>query len=73
VLTNCDKHLRINPNDAVAYGRRGLTRLLIGDAGEPAWKDLDNLVRLQPGFRPALELLVEEAKRQSLHPRPQGP
>jgi tetratricopeptide (TPR) repeat protein len=66
VLTNCDKHLRINPKDPVAYGRRGLTRLLMGDTDEQVWADLHELVRMQPGFKPALNRLVEEAMRRRI-------
>ncbi len=30
VLRNCDKHLRLNDRDAIAYARRGLTLFLMG-------------------------------------------
>jgi tetratricopeptide (TPR) repeat protein len=34
VLDNCDKHVRINPDDALAYARRGLTLVLLGREDE---------------------------------------
>jgi tetratricopeptide (TPR) repeat protein len=36
VLENCRKHLRIRPDDVVAYARRGLTLLMMGREAEAA-------------------------------------
>ncbi|MBV9123667.1 MAG: tetratricopeptide repeat protein [Planctomycetes bacterium] len=34
VLANCEQHLRINPRDALAHARRGLTLVLLGREAE---------------------------------------
>jgi tetratricopeptide (TPR) repeat protein len=62
-LENCRKHLRICPDDVVAYARRGLTRFLLGQAAEAA-KDFEEALRRSPDWRDHLELLIETARRQ---------
>ena len=59
VLENCRKHLRINPRDALALVRRGLTLLLLGRAEEAA-PDLEAGARLHPDYRAILEQAVAQ-------------
>jgi len=61
VLENCRKHLRICPDDAVAYSRRGLTLLLLGRDDEAAG-DLEQAVRLFPECQKYLDIVVRQAK-----------
>jgi tetratricopeptide (TPR) repeat protein len=61
VLENCRKHLRINPRDAVALARRGLTLLLLGRVAE-AEADLEQAGALQPEFRLLLDRVVEQVR-----------
>jgi tetratricopeptide (TPR) repeat protein len=63
VLTNCRKHLRIDPGDVVALARHGLTRLLMGEEAE-AEHDFQQILLQSPGWKPHLQLLVDEARRQ---------
>jgi hypothetical protein len=63
VLENCRKHVRICPDDAVAYSRRGLTLLLLGREAEAA-SDLEHAVQRLPECREYLDLLVQLAKEQ---------
>ncbi|HWE37328.1 MAG TPA: tetratricopeptide repeat protein [Isosphaeraceae bacterium] len=62
VLTNCRKHLRINPADSVAYARRALCLLLQGK-DEEAKADLDEVLRLCPEWKPHVDRLVVAARR----------
>jgi hypothetical protein len=62
VQTNCRKHLRINPDDLVAYARRGLTRLLRGEGAE-AEEDFRELLRRGPEWSEVLRHLIDEANR----------
>ena len=62
VLSNCRKHLRINPDDLTAYARRCLTLLLLGRA-EEAEPDLDQIRRRSPEVLPCLVLLVDGVKQ----------
>jgi hypothetical protein len=48
VLDNCDRHIRINDQDALAYFRRGITLLLLGRTDE-ADSDLARCRELLPG------------------------
>ncbi len=62
VLENCRKHIRINPEDLVAYARRGLTSLLEGRVVE-AEQDFQQVLRLGPEWAGPLRLLINEASR----------
>jgi hypothetical protein len=61
VLTNCRKHLRINPENVVARARRALT-LLLGRDSE-AYLDLRPIFMRSPTCKPFLQLLIDEAKQ----------
>jgi tetratricopeptide (TPR) repeat protein len=61
VLTNCLRHLRINPNDLMAYARRGLSLLLLG-RDEEARADLEVIRARGPGLWPDLERVVEAVR-----------
>jgi tetratricopeptide (TPR) repeat protein len=61
VLENCRKHIRICPNDAIAYSRRGLTLLLLGRERE-ANDDLAEAFRRFPQWQIHLNMVVEMAK-----------
>lgn len=63
VLTNCGKHLRINPGDVVSLARRGLTRLLLHRDAE-AIDDLRQIGLRSPSWTPIVQLLIDEARRQ---------
>ena len=67
VLTNCEKHLRINPHDLTSYCRRGLTRLLQCQPEEDVRPDFDRVLRLRPDVKSQLELLIDEAKQRRIH------
>ena len=58
VLDNCDRHVRINDQDAVAHVRRGLTLLLLGREAE-ATVALDRGRELLAGATEPLERLVK--------------
>lgn len=62
VLENCRKHIRIFPGDFLAFGRRALTRLLLGDeaGAEP---DIQEWSKLAPHWKEAIRLLVDETMR----------
>jgi tetratricopeptide (TPR) repeat protein len=62
VLENCRKHVRVCPDDVVAYARRGLTLLLQGKEAEAAG-DFEQCLREGPAWKAHLELLVETARR----------
>ncbi len=57
VLANCDKHLRINDHDLLAYARRGLTLLLLGRSAA-AERDLAIVAQLAPDMQIWLRELV---------------
>jgi tetratricopeptide (TPR) repeat protein len=57
VLTNCDKHLRINDRDVVAYARRGLTRILMGREAE-AEADFVRFRELAPESAECLDRII---------------
>jgi tetratricopeptide (TPR) repeat protein len=67
VLENCRKHIRICPDDAIAYTRRGLTLLLLSREAE-ARDDLEQAARRLPKWRDYLTLLIEVAKQQRCDP-----
>jgi tetratricopeptide (TPR) repeat protein len=60
VLANCEKHLRINPQDVLAYVRRGMTLLLLGQ--DPR-ADLERFSAMAPDLRGCLHRLVDEVSR----------
>jgi tetratricopeptide (TPR) repeat protein len=62
VLENCRKHIRICPNDAIAYSRRGLTLLLLGRERE-ANDDFGEASQRFPQWQNHLKMVVEMAKR----------
>jgi tetratricopeptide (TPR) repeat protein len=62
VLSDCAKHLRIDPGDVVALARRGLTRLLQGRKAD-AGGDFQGVLRRDPGWALHLQLLVDEVNR----------
>jgi len=67
VLENCRKHIRICPDDVVAYGRRGLTLLLRGREADAA-RDFETMLRLSPDWEPHLALMVRTARDQTSGP-----
>lgn len=60
---NCDKHLKADPQDAIAHARRGLVALLIGQDAD-AQRDFDTFYRLHP-HNPLglLKTLIAAARR----------
>ena len=58
VLTNCDKHLRLNGRDAIAYARRGLTRMLMGHEAE-AEADFARFRELAPDMAACLARVID--------------
>jgi hypothetical protein len=62
VLVHSDRHVRMNNADPAAFGRRGLSRLLLGISDGSAEGDLERLVELVPDFAPCLQLLVERVR-----------
>ena len=58
VLNNCDRHVRIDDQDAVAHLRRGLTLLLLGREAEAAVA-LDRSRELLAGATEPVERLVK--------------
>jgi tetratricopeptide (TPR) repeat protein len=62
VLDNCDRHVRIDPADALAYARRGLTLLALGRAAE-AGPDLARCGELLPGQAGDLRAVVAAVRR----------
>jgi tetratricopeptide (TPR) repeat protein len=71
VLLNCRKHLRINPNDAVALARRGLTLILLGRESEAHW-DFEELLAYRQESSHILRHLIRAAGaiavKQAQHP-----
>lgn len=65
VLTNCGKHLKLDPGDVTARCRRALTLVLLGRERE-AELDLEQILVRSPELKDVLGLLVQRAKdRQS--------
>jgi tetratricopeptide (TPR) repeat protein len=62
VLDNCDRHVRLDPADALAYARRGLTLLILDRAAE-AEPDLARCRELTPGQADDLRLVVVAVRR----------
>jgi tetratricopeptide (TPR) repeat protein len=62
VLENCRKHVRICPDDVVAYARRGLTLLLLGRDAEAA-RDFTQILQRKPEWKAYLDLLMATARR----------
>ena len=64
VLENCRQHLRICPDDLIAYARRGLSLLILGREREAA-EDFKQIAArsTDPEFRRHLALLVKSARR----------
>lgn len=60
VLDNCNKHLRINDRDVIAFARRGLTLLLLGRTDEAA-PDLAKVAGLVPEMQAWLRKLIDLA------------
>jgi tetratricopeptide (TPR) repeat protein len=58
VLDNCSKHLRIDDRDALAYARRGLTLLVLGQSTDAA-PDLARFHELVPHMGPYLQRVIE--------------
>jgi tetratricopeptide (TPR) repeat protein len=63
VLENCRQHVRICPDDIVAYARRGLT-LLLQDKDDQAALDFDQILRRRPDWEANLKRLIDTARRQ---------
>jgi hypothetical protein len=61
VLRNCDKHLRLNDRDAIAYARRGLTLLLLGREVE-AEADFVRSRELVPDMAACLSLVIDRLR-----------
>jgi tetratricopeptide (TPR) repeat protein len=61
VLTNCRKHLRINPNDVAALCRRGLTLLLLHRDAD-AERDFDEIRASLPQDHVFLQFLITAAQ-----------
>jgi Tfp pilus assembly protein PilF len=64
VLENCRQHVRICPDDLLAYARRGLSLLILGREGEAA-EDFKQIAQRNsdPDLGHYLALLVESARR----------
>src|SRR5262249_36171714 len=58
VFENCRKHLRIYPDDIVAFARRGLTFSLLSKEAEAA-RDFQEILRRSPEWKETLDLLFE--------------
>jgi serine/threonine-protein kinase len=65
VLKNCRQHIRICPEDVMAYARRGLTLVILGRAAEAA-PDLAQVLRRSPEWKERLDLLIETARQCAL-------
>ncbi len=65
VLRNCNKHLRINPNDITALCRWGLTRILKGEPHEESEADFDQVFWLRPDIESVIQPLISGAIDQS--------
>jgi len=63
VLENCRKHLRISPDDAIAYVRRGLTLLLLGWEPE-GLADFEQCLHRHPDWKEQISMLVATARQQ---------
>ncbi|HEY7425726.1 MAG TPA: tetratricopeptide repeat protein [Gemmataceae bacterium] len=62
VLENCGKHVRMCPEDGIAYGRRGLSLWLLGREAE-AMRDFEQWLQRDPDWEAHLELLLETARQ----------
>ena len=62
VLKSCRTHLRHDPDDIMAYARRGLTLLWLGRDAD-AGPDFDRMRQLEPEWRPHLDLWIEGVAR----------
>ena len=71
VLKSCRTHLRHDPDDIMAYARRGLTLLWLGRDAD-AGPDFDRMRQLEPEWRPHLDLWIEGRPGAS-PPDPGGP
>lgn len=73
VFANCDKHLRENPNDFIAFARRGLVWLLLGNDAE-GQADLARFYEKHPKNPLGLvKALSEEAQRYRVENGPVQP
>jgi tetratricopeptide (TPR) repeat protein len=70
LLANCDKHLQSNPKDFVAYARRGVVWLLVGQ-DDDAQRDFDRFYQLHP--HNPLGLVRRLAEKARDHRAAQGP
>ncbi len=61
VLINCDKHLRLNGRDAIAYARRGLTWMLMGREAE-AEADFARFRELAPDMGTCLTRVIAQLR-----------
>ena len=61
VLSNCDKHLRLNQHDLLAHGRKGMTLILLGRS-EEGEASLRQMVELLPELQDPLELVLQAAR-----------
>lgn len=61
VLANCDKHLRENPDDFIAYARRALVWILIGQ-DDDAGRDIEQFHQKRRNPIGLLPPLLEQAK-----------
>lgn len=61
VLTNCNKHLRLNGRDAIAYARRGLTWMLMGREAE-AEADFARFHELAPDMGACLARVIDQMR-----------
>ena len=68
VLKNCRQHLRLCPDDIVAYARRGLTLLLLGRETEAA-RDFADMLRRAPDWTDHLERMMRAAREHGAGPR----
>ena len=65
VLKNCNKHLRIDPDDITALCRRGLTLMLNGEPHEEPQADFDEVFRLRPDIESVIRPLISGAMDRS--------
>lgn len=63
VLENCRKHVRMCPEDVIAYARRGISLWLVGRQAE-AEKDFEQFIRRRPDWKGHLERIIEAARQQ---------
>jgi len=63
VFENCRKHIRISPDDAAAYARRGLSLILQGKEAEAA-PDFEAGSLRHPDWKEDLDFLIQTARAQ---------